>query len=45
MKDLKKKKKNAFDVVIKFTPKEEETALKGYLKTYIVGREKGMDPS
>ena len=33
VKELKKKIKDAFDVAIKFTPKEEEAALKGYLKT------------
>ena len=44
VKELKKKIKDSFDVAIKFTPKEEEAALKGYLKTYMVGGEKGIDP-
>ena len=44
VKELKKKIKDVFDIAIKFTPKEEEVAFKGYLKTYTVDGEKGIDP-
>ena len=44
VKQLKKKVEALFDDIIRFKPKEHETAMNGYLKTYGVGGEKGYGP-
>ena len=41
---LKKKVNRIFERVERFTPKEHKTALKGYLKTFRIDGEKGIEP-